>query len=335
MRRLSLLALVVFGGGSTACGSSGEVAPDAHVAPAMYHSIADTGLYADLATKTLAADAVEFMPGHVLWADGADKRRWIHLPPGTQIDTSDMDHWKFPVGTQFWKEFSLGGVLLETRLIEHVSDTGDDMNDYWVGAFVWLADGSDAILAPTGQMNINGTPHDAPSQTQCWSCHIGEAGHALGFSFVQLSRAASSANDVTVDWLVAKGLLSAPPDGAYTIPGDETTAAALGYLHANCGHCHNPHGIAWPNTQQVLRLTSTELEPETTQIYLTTVGVPLQSFDKPPFQDRIVAGDPAASAIYYRMTQRGNLDAMPSLATEVVDQTGVDTVGAWISELTQ
>ena len=89
-----------------------------------------------------------FEPTYWLWSDGADKRRWFRLPPGTQIDTTGMDHWVFPIGTKLWKEFSLGGVLLETRLIERY---GDGPEDYWMGAFVWNADQTDAVLAPDGQ----------------------------------------------------------------------------------------------------------------------------------------------------------------------------------------
>ena len=42
--------------------------------------------------------------------DRAAKRRWIQLPEGATIDTSDMDYWQFPVGTKLWKEFVRDGV---------------------------------------------------------------------------------------------------------------------------------------------------------------------------------------------------------------------------------
>jgi hypothetical protein len=316
-----------------ACGAGGGAgSPDAgtdagtDAGSGRYDRLSQTGLYADAATHALAADLIAFTPSYPLWSDGAVKRRWLRLPPGTKIDTTDPDHWRFPVGTQFWKEFAVDGHPVETRLIEHVADTGNRETDYWVGAFVWLPDGSDAVLAPDGQQNIGGTMHDAPSQTQCWSCHLGQPGHSLGFSQVQLSQATG----VNVDWLVGQGLLSQPPP-AYTVPGTPTEQAALGYLHANCGHCHNPNGIAWPDTQQNLLLGTAETTVAATQLVQTTVGVRLQSFMKPGFQYRIVAGDPSASAVYYRMTQRGSLEQMPSLATEVVDDTGVAAVGAWIA----
>ena len=44
--------------------------------------------------------AWRFLPRWQLWSDEAVKRRWIWLPPGSTIDTTNMDHWKFPVGTK-------------------------------------------------------------------------------------------------------------------------------------------------------------------------------------------------------------------------------------------
>ena len=95
---------------AAACGSS--AAPDdAHVPdattvdadPTPY--LSQTGLYADIATKALASDLIDLTPRYPLWSDGAVKRRWLRLPPGTTIDTSDMDHWTLPVGAQLFKEF--------------------------------------------------------------------------------------------------------------------------------------------------------------------------------------------------------------------------------------
>src|SRR5262245_3812814 len=80
-----------------------------------------TGLYADWASKTVAPDVQPFAPGTPLWSDGARKQRWIQLPAGATIDTTNPDEWVFPVGTKAWKEFSLGGRKVETRLFQKVS----------------------------------------------------------------------------------------------------------------------------------------------------------------------------------------------------------------------
>ncbi len=83
--------------------------------------LSQMGLYSDIPAQELAQGVIPFEPAHVLWADGADKRRFLKLPPGTQIDTSDMDHWQFPVGTKVFKEFALNGQRLETRMIERAA----------------------------------------------------------------------------------------------------------------------------------------------------------------------------------------------------------------------
>jgi hypothetical protein len=265
------------------------------------------------------------------------KKRFLRLPPGTQIDTSDMDHWKLPVGAQFFKEFRApDGTLLETRLVEHVADTGDADTDYWMGAFAWRADGSDAVFVPDGVQDVNGTDHDVPDEVKCRTCHDGEAGHALGFSAVQLS---DDAPGTRLGDLVAAGLLSDPPAPGtqFLVPGDATTKAALGYIHANCGHCHNPAGAARPDVDMTLRLGTADTQPtstpESTTVYTNLVNQPLFRFMAPGYMFRVVPGDPDHSEILYRMSTRGSRDQMPPLATEHPDPTGIAAVTAWIAAL--
>src|SRR5690349_12344978 len=66
-------------------------------------NLSETGLYADFPSRTLAAGVIRYSPRFELWSDGADKARFLLLPAGTTIDTSDMDNWVFPVGTKAWK----------------------------------------------------------------------------------------------------------------------------------------------------------------------------------------------------------------------------------------
>src|SRR5947209_7643500 len=93
------------------------LAPVAHAANRPPVHLRETGLYAPGSSERIATDALPFSPQYPLWSDGAEKRRWIRLPRGTQIDARDPDHWVFPVGTRIWKEFSLGR-RLETRMLE-------------------------------------------------------------------------------------------------------------------------------------------------------------------------------------------------------------------------
>jgi hypothetical protein len=283
--------------------------------------LSQTGLYVDLAAKQLAPDLFEFEPTYTLWSDGADKRRWLRLPRGERIDSSDPDHWTFPVGTMLFKEFSrvVSGQRkrLETRLIAR---TGEGVEDYFMGAFLWNDDESDARFVPDGYVDARGTGHDVPKVKFCFTCHNGDRGRVLGFSTVQQAR-------------VDPALLTHAVDGGYRAPGDAATEAALGYLHANCGHCHNPAGTARPDTDMDLRLLLSDRSPEDTAAYTTTIGIELQYFDDSPLTLRVVPGDAEQSGLLFRMSMRGPDTQMPPLATELVDDAGVALVRAWIESL--
>ena len=104
------------------------------------------------------------------------------------------------------------------------------------------------------------------------------------------------------------------------LPGSESEQAVLGYLHANCAHCHNAQGSAWPDTDIELGLSVNDTLPETTAAYRTSIGQALQYFNAEPGVVRLMPGDPERSAIYLRMAQRGLETQMPPLATKHVDE---------------
>ncbi|MBA2539274.1 MAG: hypothetical protein H0V17_06550 [Deltaproteobacteria bacterium] len=269
-------------------------------------------LYDDLEAKLVRPDALELSPRFVLWSDGATKRRWLVVPPGTEIDSSDMDHWQLPIGAKLFKEFAVDGQRIETRMVERVSAAPDGFR---FAPFVWLPDQSDAVLAPDGATEVNGTPYNVPSASDCITCHQGEPGRMLGVSAVQLGG------------MIDELPLSTRPDRAFSVP-----EPALGILHVNCGHCHNPLGTA---PMQTLRFSTTDagLPIEATAPYQTTVGVALSEWSGQGFDRRVVPGDPDGSAIFYRMSQRGSGDQMPPLGTERADDGGRAIVRDWIERL--
>src|SRR5688572_2248112 len=87
-------------GGESLGGASGS-GGSTNQAPSL---LSETGLYLSDMT-TLGPGVRPFEPGHELWSDAAEKKRWIALPEGEAIDTSDMDYWDYPIGTRLWKEF--------------------------------------------------------------------------------------------------------------------------------------------------------------------------------------------------------------------------------------
>lgn len=297
--------------------------------PATWASrLSETGLYASVGDETLAEGVFPYTPNFALWTDGARKRRWVFLPPGTTIDTRDADDWVFPQGTKLWKEFSRDGVRIETRLLEKVGPTDDD----WAAiAYLWNEDQSDAIAVPEGIANTHGTTHDVPSAASCAGCHDGRRSRVLGFSAIQLG--GSDPADTTLARLEAEGRLSHPLPAQLDPPGDATTRTALGYLHANCAHCHNgsrPETGAErcydPETPELdLWLTTNALDRvEDTAAYRTLTREGL-----------IEPGRPGDSWLLRIMDGEGEpfISRMPPLGTEERDVDGTAALSAWISAL--
>lgn len=294
--------------------------PEASLLAALPERLSETGLYEVRGTERLAAEVVSFAPRYELWSDGAVKRRWIWLPPGAAIDTSDPDVWNFPVGTKLWKEFVRDGVRVETRLLlKH----GDPPGAWTPMAYLWRDD--DAWAVPEGVENARGTAHDIPSVAECGGCHGGTTTGVLGFSAVQLP-ARSEHAVLDLETLERTDRISHPITGSNRIPGDAPTRAALGYLHANCGHCHNQarperRGPRCFDPENALdfSLRIGELDrPDSTATYRSAVG------------SVIIPGDPDDSSLMVRVRSRDPWWGMPALGTEEVDRHGTRTLHTWI-----
>lgn len=285
--------------------------------------LSQTGLYGDFPSRALAPGVFAFVPRYPLWSDGADKERYLLLPPGTKIDSSDMDGWFFPVGTRAWKQFSVGGTVVETRLLEKVYN---DPSGWWEVAYLWKPDGSDAVATPAGQDNALGTAHLVPSQKDCNLCHVGVADVLIGVSALQLSAADGKG---PLSRLAALNLLSNPPSAEFQAPGTGVVQDALGYLHGNCGHCHNRFSDVWRDqTRMTLRLSVNDRVPEQTGAY-SFIGKKTIHTSPAGSQVAIVPGQPEKSQLYERMGYR-DLWAMPPVCTKIVDTAGRKTLHDWI-----
>jgi len=284
--------------------------------------LSELGIYADLRTGAVVDGVRAYRPTFALWSDGASKRRWIRLPPGEVIDTRDMDAWRFPVGTELWKEFSIGGKRIETRLLRKVHR--DD--DGWAAtSYAWNETQDEAIAAPGGVRNALGTRLDIPSERSCMACHGGRPERILGFAAIQLAHDLEDASELNLDRLVAEQRLSSPPAAPIRVPGEPADAAAVGYLHANCGHCHNggrPADARYfrPPSAIDLGLRTRDLASlEATRAYATAARF---SMGKNPTGNHLLV---------QRMTRgSGLLRRMPPIATEIVDVDGVTLVSDWL-----
>lgn len=330
MRRLALGCFLVLLLGCErfdSCPTTADLAPLLSKLPGR---LSETGLYTalDAEHETLAAGVLAYRPGFELWSDGATKRRWVLLPDGGVVDVSDADDWRFPTGTKLWKEFSRDGARVETRLLFKF---GDGEADWAAAAYVWRADGSDADLAPDGATNARGTPHDVPAANRCMGCHGGRKSRVLGFSAVQLGSAtgdgALSLSDLSASGKLSKAI-TAP-----VVPGNDAERAALGYLHANCSHCHNgvrpesdgPRCYDPRRDIDMLLSVSRLGSVAETPAYETLVGGVVEP------------GDPDDSKLFELVSSRSEgapgKDQMPPLATESIDKEGVAILRAWIQAL--
>ena len=299
---------------------------------ALPDKLSEAGLYSDIISKTIDDDMLHYVPQFQLWSDAADKERWAYIPEGRQIDTADMNNWSVPVGSRFFKEFSIDGKRIETRLIERV---GEGPRDFAFVSYLWNADQTEATkVGPEGLPRALGTSHDVPSKLDCLRCHGthplggGRPSRMLGFSAIQLSHAETP---VTVSDLADR--LSHPIDAPYVVPGDPTAQAALGYLHANCGNCHNDESDRVPQVDLSLWLNVEDTTVEATSAWKTAVSQGNALFNDQHVIARIAPGNAEESAIIYRMSQRGNTAQMPPVATKEPDATGIAVVTEWIRSL--
>jgi len=320
------------------CDSSKDLAP----VTAAPDNLAQTLLYATDTATQVAPYAQPYQPKYPLWSDGAIKDRFIYVPACSQNDTVDMDHWSFPVGTRLWKHFSIpdsngqdnAPKLVETRFIHRFGPGADD----WIfAAYQWPVDAgvgtvpqpSAAKFVPNGVVNANGTTHDIPSVPQCKNCHTKLAERVLSFGAFQLSHqlTGKSIKSISND-----GWLTVPAPQGFQPPGSEIAQAALGYLHANCGNCHNA-GFRPVEPPPLMKLLVAQTTLAQTDTVTSLVNVPTQNVDFVGL-DRIEPGNVDKSEILVRMQRRPpQTGQMPPLATKVVHPEGVAAVSAWIGSL--
>ncbi|KAA0252208.1 hypothetical protein FBQ97_11580 [Acidobacteria bacterium ACD] len=307
--------------------------------------LSETGLYGP--DGGVDPRNLPFSPQYPLWTDGAAKSRWIRLPEGSSIDVSDVDAWRFPVGTKLWKEFRFAGRRVETRMIWKAGP------DEWVFAtYVWAEDGSDATLAPDdGVPDVvevaPGKRHSIPGVEDCATCHRSSPAVVLGFNALQLSDdrdpLAPHAEPLppgaaTLSSLVASHRLEpSRPDLVANPPriraSDPTERAALGYLSANCGGCHNATG---PLARLgLVLLHDSGGSPDAPEPAVATAVDSAGRYVVPGLPEgasRVVAaGDPARSALLHRMRSRRPSSQMPPLGTRVVDEEAVALLSRWIA----
>jgi uncharacterized repeat protein (TIGR03806 family) len=281
-----------------------------------------------------ATGLIPYAPNAGFWSDNALKTRWLALPNGQNIDTSAADKdWNLPNGTVLRKDFHLGTRLVETRLFMRHT------NGNWAGyTYEWNAGGTEATRVVGGKtVTINGQDWIYPSEGQCLACHTQAAGRSLGLETGQLNgnllypATGRTANQLVT--LSAINTLSPPIGNPSTEPvipdpfgsSGTVTERARAWLHTNCAFCHRPTGPTPSNM---------DLRYATPLAATNTCNAVPQSGDLGLPGARIVApGAPGSSVLLERIDQRGTGVTMPPLASNLVDDAGVQLITAWINGL--
>ena len=320
---------------------TGVQAQDARLPP----TLSETGLYSHWAELEVDANHMAFSPQYPLWTDGAKKRRWLSLPPGTAIDATDADNWVFPVGTRIWKEFAFDGRRIETRYMELLPE------GWRYAAYAWNSEGSEAeLVSERGRRSAYrlgpARSHTIPSVNDCKACHRGGGSEVLGFSTLQLSPDrdpgalhidSPTARSTDLASLIARGFLTGLPSSSlHPAPRmaarTATERAALGYLHGNCGHCHNDLG-SLRNIELFLRHRTEAPDPPA---LASTIDHPIRKAapgQSPDARLRVAPGDPGRSGLLERVGSRYPALQMPPLGTVLIDEQAVSLLRRWISEL--
>ena len=220
----------------------------------------------DIAAKTLPKRLVEFTPANVLWSDGADEARaGIQLPAGREDRLVRHEPLGFPVGTKFFKEFSLDGKRLETRLIWRVADTGNRERDTLVGAYVWNDDETEAVF-------VEGRcAEHARHRARCAGGR-----HVLALSRRRAGphpRGVGAADSATSARCRCRRRRRRARRSRRRTPRSATctrTAATA----------TTPNGGAWSDSHMILRLDVDEHDATANQIVQTTVGVDARAVDR-------------------------------------------------------
>ena len=326
-----MIARAVFGiaaliaTGAVAASGGGGVKDTAITASAYPATLAEYGFFADVSAQKPAARVTPYRLNTPLWSDGAEKLRFVYLPPGAKAKANGEGLLDLPVGAALIKTFAFGARKMETRVLLHRAEG-------WVALpYQWNAAQTEAKLVLGGARVALTTPQGAtisysiPNKNQCKECH-GLAGVVTPIG--------PKARNLSPMWLAAAvkaGRLDRSPAVAMRLPVWENRAAApaalvaRGYLDANCGHCHNPAGSA---SNSGLDLRWEQHDPALLGINKRPVaagrGAGAHEFD-------VVPGNPDLSILTYRMASLEGGVAMPELSKATVDSEGVKAVRAWIA----
>jgi putative heme-binding domain-containing protein len=293
--------------------------------------LSETGLFVSAAAQTPAPGVLPYSINAPMWADGATGQRYLALPGLESIGYKD-DRLAWTKDAVVAKTLTLEKRRVETQILHY---DGKSWNAY---AYLWNERQDDADLVEArGRevvIDVGGKPRPwtVASRSACLTCHNPWPGTVLTLNGAQLARrhVFPDGEDHQLLRLKRDGFLPealTQPAALLVDPyGDSEKAdrRARSYLQVNCAHCHRFGG----GGAALIDLRYDIPIGETRTLNLRPV---LGSFDLPdPYI--VCGGDPARSALYYRVSKLGR-GRMPHIGSDVVDVRGSELLALWISDL--
>jgi len=211
-------------------------------------------------------------------------------------------------------------------------------------SYQWNEAGTEATLVGSGGENIDLTVDtgeeirlqrwNIPSRASCLICHTPQAGHALSFNTRQLNRdgmlEGSPGNFINL--LHRSGYLDTLPESPASLPrhlapteSDYSLEARVrSYLAVNCAYCHQDPGTALPSAWE----GNHHLTLDETGI----INGQAMAGTRNPDDRLIVPGNPERSVILNRVAATNGYTRMPALATNELDEAGIELLTAWINQ---
>jgi uncharacterized repeat protein (TIGR03806 family) len=302
-------------------------------------NLAATGCVSAADPTKPASGLIPYGVNAPFWSDGAVKTRYLALPNGSTIDIGPISggtggDWTLPPGSVLMKNFALGGLPIETRLLMRHPD------GVWAGyTYEWNVTGTAATRVIGGKTrSVNGQTWIYPSESQCLQCHTAAAGFALGPETAQVNfhfiypDSNRTANQLAT--LASIGLFSAALPGAPATlpvvpdPADPSVSLAnraRAWLHTNCAQCHQPGG---PTPAAM------DLRYSTPLAATNVCNVLPQAGNLGIANARLIAPGSAARSVVIGRINRRDAQGMPPLGSTLVDTAGVALLTAWVNSLT-
>ncbi|MFN3523645.1 MAG: SO2930 family diheme c-type cytochrome [Phenylobacterium sp.] len=326
------------------------VALDVVLAPAPAASLSAYRLFLDAGGRRPNAGVTPYALNTPLFSDYAEKFRHLYLPPGTHVGYRAEGVLDFPVGAVLVKTFAYPADLrrpgenvrlIETRLLIRKAEG-------WTAlAYVWNPEQTEAVLKRAGARldiavtGLDGAPlaidYAVPNANQCKECHslngtlspIGPKARNLNGPFAY----PQGEQNQLAHWRGAAIMPDAPRPSAaprtarWDDPAEPLAERARAYLDANCGHCHNPAGIA---SNSGLFLNLEEDRPAALGVGKRPVAAGRGSGG---LEVSIDPGHPDRSILVHRMESSEPGVMMPELGRSLVHREGVDLVRAYVASM--